>query len=435
MATPNRSRGLAGHRAAVAAAGGLVVLMLAGCRHQKEEEASPVVTVDVAPVLLSQIERTIRADGLLYPRQQAAIVPKIAAPIKKASVQRGVRVRAGQLLLELENGDLAGAAEENRAAYDLAQANYETTSKATVPEEVQKAELEVRAAKDALDAQQAVFDNRQRLFREGAIAQKDVNDAQVTLSQARTQYETARRRLEDLHGFARDQELKAAAAQRDAARGRHDSAQAQLGYTRITSPIDGVVTDLPFYAGEMPASGQPVVTVMDLSKVIARTHVSQSDAAELAVGNDANLIGPGGAPIAAKVTQISPALDATNTTVEVWVEAENRDGSLRPGTTLRVEMIAKKLSNVLVIPQTAVLTSASGATYAMVIDKDNKPHRRKIAVGVRDGGKAQVTDGLDSGQRVATVGAFELFKLEDEVLAKTKVQIAPAKEEEEPEET
>ena len=44
------------------------------------------------------------------------------------------------------NGDLAGAAEENRAAYDLAQANYETTSKATVPEEVQKAELEVRAA-------------------------------------------------------------------------------------------------------------------------------------------------------------------------------------------------------------------------------------------------------------------------------------------------
>src|SRR5215475_705603 len=142
----------------------LIIAAAAGCHRQKEEEAAPVVTVDVSPVLLSNIEHTIRADGLLYPRQQAAIVPKIAAPIKKASVQRGVRVRAGQLLLELENGDLAGAAEENRAAYDLAQANYETTSKATVPEEVQKAELEVRAAKDALDAQQAVFDNRQRLF-------------------------------------------------------------------------------------------------------------------------------------------------------------------------------------------------------------------------------------------------------------------------------
>src|SRR5438309_9020041 len=52
--------------------------------------------------------------------------------------------------------------------------------------------------------------------------------------------------------FARDQELKAAAAQRDAAKGRLESAQAQLAYSRLTSPIDGVVTDMAFYAGEMP---------------------------------------------------------------------------------------------------------------------------------------------------------------------------------------
>src|SRR5262249_48682231 len=158
-----------------------------------------------------------------------------------------------------------------------------------------KAELDSRAAKDALDAAQAVYDNRQRLLREGATAEKDVNDARAALSQARTQYETARKHLEDLQGFARDQELKAAAAQREAAKGRFDSAQAQFGYSRITSPIDGVVTDLPYYAGETPPGGQPVVTVMDLAQVIARTHVSQSEAAELKVGNDANLIGPGGA--------------------------------------------------------------------------------------------------------------------------------------------
>jgi RND family efflux transporter MFP subunit len=174
---------------------------------------------------------------------------------------------------------------------------------------------------------------------------------------------------------------------------------------------------------------------MDAFAVIARTHVSQSEAVELADGAEANLIGPGGAQIPAKVTQISPALDASNTTVEVWVQAANPEGKLRPGTSLKVEMIARTVPNALVIPQAAVVTSPSGATFAMVIDQDNKPHRRKIAVGIRDGGLAQVTDGLDSGQRVATVGAFELFKLDDEVLGKTKVQIAPAKEEEEPEET
>jgi multidrug efflux pump subunit AcrA (membrane-fusion protein) len=413
----------------------IACVAIVGCRGKKEEEASPVVTVDVAPVLLSQIQRTIRGDGLLYPRQQAAIVPKIAAPIKKAFVQRGAKVKAGQILVELENQDLAGAATESRAGFDQAQATYETTANATVPQELQKAELDARAAKDALDAAQAVYDNRQRLVREGAIAEKDVNDARAAFSAARTNYETAQKKLQDLQGFARDQELKAAAAQRDAARGRLESAQAQLNYSRIASPIDGVVTDLPYYAGETPQSGQPIVTVMDTSQVIARTHVSPTEAAELKPGDEANIIGPGGIPYPAKVTQVSPALDAANSTVEVWVQADNKDGALRPGTSVKVEMIAQTVSNALVIPEKAVLTSPGGATFAIVIDQNNVPHRRKISVGIRDGGKAQVTDGLDSGQRVATTGAFELFKLEPEVLTKTKVQVAPPKEEEEVEET
>src|SRR5579864_1439955 len=160
---------------------GLALLSVIACGRKAEQEAAPVVTVDVAPVLLSQIQRTIRAQGLIYPVQQSAIVPKITAPIKKTYVQRGARVHAGQLLLELENQDLAGAATESRASLDLAEATFQTTARATVPQELQKAELDARAAKDALDAQQAVYTSRQSLYKEGAIAQKDVNDALTSL--------------------------------------------------------------------------------------------------------------------------------------------------------------------------------------------------------------------------------------------------------------
>lgn len=405
------------------------------CGAKPEEETAPVVTIDVAPVLSSDIQRTIRAQALIYPLQQAAIIPKIAAPIKKVYVERGAHVRAGQLLLELENADLAGSAQENAAAYQLAQATYETTARATVPEEAQKAELDVRAAKDALDAQQAVFNNRQQLFREGAIAQKEVNDAQVALSQARNQYEIAQKRLDDLRGFAGEQALKAAAAERDQARGRHDTAQAQLSYSRITSPLNGTVTEQPMYPGETPQSGSPVITVMDLSQVIARAHIPPAEAAELAVGNEANIIGPDGAPIPGKVTQISPALDAVGTTVEVWVQAQNPGEKLKAGTSLRVEMIARTIAGALVIPQAAVVTSSSGSTSVIVIDPENKPHKKSVTVGIRDAGKVQVTDGLESGQRVATTGAFELAKLDPEVLAKTTAQIQPPKEEEEEDDT
>src|SRR5207253_1463962 len=166
------------------AASRLISLALTGalvlsCRAKPEQapQEEHVVTVDVAPVLSSSISLKVTADALLYPLQQAAIVPKISAPIKKFYVDRGARVREGQLLAELENRDLAGAVTENQANYDQAEANYQTVSKATVPEEAQKSELDVRTAKDVMDAQQKVYDSRQALYKEGAISQKDVNDA------------------------------------------------------------------------------------------------------------------------------------------------------------------------------------------------------------------------------------------------------------------
>ena len=82
------------------------------------------------------------------------------------------------------------------------------------------------------------------------------------------------------------------------------------------------------------------------------------------------------------------------------------------------------MPNALVIPEAAVLTSPSGTTSVMVIDAENKPHKRNVTRRHPRRGKVQVTDGLESGQRVATTGAFELVKLDPDVLAKTKVQIA-----------
>lgn len=408
-----------------------VFVFLSSCgRNKQEPEAEPVVTVDVAPVLNSSIQLKVNADSVLFPLQQAAIVPKISAPVKRFYVEKGAHVRAGQLLAELENQDLAGAAKENQAALAQADAAYQTTARATLPEEVHKAELDVRAAKEASDAQQKIYESRQELFKQGAIAQKDVNDSLVNVTQARNQYEIARKRLEDLQGFATDQSLKSAAALREAARAKYESAQAQLSYSRITSPINGVVTDRPLYAGEMSPGGAPIITVMDMSQVIARAHISQDEAAQLKIGDPANLISSDATVLfPGKVTQISPALDPSSTTVEVWVQAPNPSGRLRAGSSMRLEIIAKTVPGALVIPQSAVLTSSSGNTSVIVIDSENKPQKKSVSLGIREGANVQVTDGLESGERVVTTGAFELAKLDPDVLAKTKVQIAPPKEE------
>src|SRR5260370_5770939 len=96
-------------------------------------------------------------------------------------------------------------------------------------------------------------------------------------------------------------------------------AEALLSYSRITSPIDGVVTDRPLYEGDPATANQPILTVMNTSRLIAKAHVPQSEAAVLKVGSPAELKIPGlDEPIKARVSLVSPALDLGSTTIDVW---------------------------------------------------------------------------------------------------------------------
>jgi len=115
------------------------------CSHEKEEEAA--VPVKAVTVQKAAIQRVIAADAVLFPLQQAALVPKITAPVKTFYVNRGAKVHKGQLLAVLENRDLAAAQEENKGAFEQAQAAYVTGTSASLPEELQKATGDAQSAK------------------------------------------------------------------------------------------------------------------------------------------------------------------------------------------------------------------------------------------------------------------------------------------------
>ena len=388
----------------------LAAVSLTGCSSKQENEPSPTVTIQVATVEVKPIQDVVTADAVLYPREQAAIVPRINAPVRKFYVERGSKVHAGQLLAELEDRDLVGAVTENQGSYQQAEASYQTA--------LQRAQQDLVLAKEQLDAQQKVYDNRQALFKQGAVSQKDVTDAQIALTQARDQYQMAQKQFD----------LQAAKGQLNAAKGKSSSAAAQLSYARIVSPINGVVTDRPMYPGETAPSGAPILTVMDLSQVIARAHIAQQEAAELKAGNSAKISVPGQTEdFPGRVTLVSPALDPNSTTVEVWVQAANPGGKLKPGTSVRVTVVSETVPGALVVPVTAILTGPDGATSVIKLDISNKLIRQAVKVGIRTDDEAQITVGLKAGERVVSDGAFELDKEDDAVLAKTKVQVQAPK--------
>jgi HlyD family secretion protein len=375
----------------------------------EEKTAEVVVPVTAATVQKATIQRVIEADAVLFPLQQAAIVPKITAPVKKFYVNRGSKVHKDQLLAVLENQDLAAAKEENKGAFEQAEAAYVTSTAASLPEEVQKATSDAQFAKEQYDAEQKVYDSRQDLFKQGALPRKDMDQAGVALTQARAQSELAKRHLDSLNAVVKQQELKGFQGQLSSAKGKYMGAQAQYGYSEIRSPIDGVVTERPLYPGEMPAAGVPLITVMDISLVTARAHIPQKDAALLKLGDDATVEVPGlEKPVEGKVTLVSPALDPNSTTVEVWVQAKNPKQILKPGTSVRLSMVSESVPDALVVPAAAVLTGADGATTVMVIGSDQKAHQTGVKAGIKQEDNIQILEGLKEGQSVVASGAYGL---------------------------
>ena len=396
------------HRRRATCAVVLPVLFLLSCSSNSAEK-EPAVPVQVVTVKNETLQRTVTAEAILFPLQQSAITPKISAPVKTFYIKRGSRVRKGQLLAVLENGDLAAAAQENKGSYDQAQAAYETTTVSALPQEVQKAQLDAQAAKQLFAAQQKIYTSRQDLFKQGAMPRKELDQAGVDLTNARNQYEIAQQHLDALMKVGKQQQLKSAAGQLESAKGKYLGAAAQLSYSEIRSPIDGVVADRPLYPGEMAAAGTPLLTVMDISQVIARAHIPQPEAALLKVGDPATIVVPGVAnPVEGRITVVSPALDPNSTTVEIWVQARNFDQRLKPGTSVQVSMLAQTIPNALVIPAVALLTAQDGATSVMQVSADSRAHQKNIKVGLRQGDKIQVLEGLQAGDQIVASGAYGL---------------------------
>jgi HlyD family secretion protein len=384
-----------------------MALLLAACK-SSPDTASTAVNVEATTAKIQPISEHVRTDAILYPLAQAAIAPRISAPVKKFLVQRGAHVKAGQLLAELENKDLAAASMDNRGGYDQAKAAYQTATKAQVPEDYQRAQLDVEQSKANLDVAQKIFDSRQVLFAQGALPGRDLDSAKASLVQAKAAYDIALHHFESAQSVSRAAALQSAKGQLDSAEGKYLGAEAQYSYSEIRSPIDGVVTERPLYPGETAAAGTPLITVMDTSALLAKLHLPQSQAQRLKVGAAAEVQVTGvDEPIPAKVTLISPALDPGSTTLEVWVRVENAKGELKPGTPARVAIVGATLKDALVVPSLSLITDNAGAKKVMLI-QDGVAKAHVVEVGVEDGEMVQIVNGLKAGDQVVTTGAFAL---------------------------
>ena len=383
-------------------------LMLAGCK-QPDTTPQVIVTVQAAKPVVAPISEQIQGDAILSPLAEAALSPKISAPVKKFYVQRGAHVRAGQLLVTLEDRDLQAAALDNQGAYTAAQGTYQQATGMQLPAATQAAQLDLAQAKANLELNQSIVNGRTQLFQQGAIPGRDLDTAKAALVQAQAAYDTAEQHLHALEKVGSAASGRVAQGDLTSAKGKYLNAEALASYASLHSPIDGVLTDRPLFAGEMAPAGTPRITVMDTTSLIAKLHLSQAVTQRMKVGDTAEVTVPGMSDaIDGSVSLISPALDPGSTTVEVWVKLKNPDGQLKAGTPVHVAVVGRTVPNALQVPSSALITSDDGTLGVMVVGSDGTAHLKPVTVGIRLPDTVQILSGIGTGDVVIDTGGYGL---------------------------
>jgi HlyD family secretion protein len=378
----------------------------------EEEKPEAVVSVKVAKAEKESIAQEFTAIGTVAPAEQSTVAASISAQIKQMRLLKNQFVRQGEVLAVLASQDLQAQRNEAKAALDEARLNLQTLDKVTIPQTSAQTEKELSDAKANADNARATYERRKDLYDKGGLSLKELEASRLAFQNAENALRLAQTNSK-LNASAVNPNARAIAENKiRQAQERINTIDTQANLAEIRAPISGVVTEQFEYEGEFAAQGAKLLTISSIGSVIVKANFADTVVANLATG-DAVVIFLPEAPderMAGKVTEISRSADPQNRTVEVWANFENGRGLLRAGDSVQLVISAKPAPDAVVVPVSAVTLEASNADEGtvMTVDDESVAHETKVKVGIKQGDKIQITEGLEGGETVVTEGNYAL---------------------------
>lgn len=391
----------------------------------EEEKPETVVSVKVAKSEKESIAQEFTAIGTVAPAEQSTVAASISAQIKQMRLLKNQFVRQGDVLAVLASQDLQSQRNEAKAALDEAKLNLETLDKVTIPQTKAQTDKDLSDAKANADNARATYERRKDLYDKGGLSLKELETSKLALQNAENALRLAQQNSK-LNSSAVNPNARAIAENKiRQAQEKINTIDTQANLAEVRAPISGVVTDQFQYEGEFAAQGAKLLTISAIGSVIVKANLADTVVANLETGDAVTIFLPS-APderMAGKVTQISRAADSQNRTVEVWANFANERGLLRAGDSVQFVISAKPAEDAVVVPISAVTLDASNSDEGtvMTVDDQSIAHETKVKVGIKQGDKIQITEGLEGGETIVTEGNYEL---------PDGTRVEPAKEEE-----
>jgi RND family efflux transporter MFP subunit len=364
---------------------GLVVVSCtpAGCtggddtaRTTPANEAVGPATIEVVRVLEQPLDVQLSLPGELTAYQSVAVFPRVTGFVKTLTVDRGSRVRAGDLLATLEAPEIVA-------------------QRAEAQSKLQAAEAQLAVARAKADADKSTFDRlKAASATPGVVAGNDVTLAEKTAEASQSQIVAAEQSVE-------------------AARQALNAVRDMEGYLRITAPFAGVVTERNVHPGALvgPSSGEsavPLLRLVDTSRLRLVVPVPEAYTTEMPAGATISfsVAAHPSETFSGKVARIAQAVDISTRTMAVEVDVPNAAGRLAPGTFSQVRWPVRRSSPSLFVPSTSI-TATTDRTFVIRI-RSGKAEWVDVKTGLTSGSLVEVFGDLRAGDEVAGRGTDEL---------------------------
>jgi HlyD family secretion protein len=383
---------------------GVALVVLLGAGYGVKAALSPSRTIDpskLASVERGDLARVVVATGKIQPLSKAEIKSKASGIVKKIYVDYGDRVKAGQVLVELDKVQLEAAVREATANLQAAQAIRESAQATLERNKVDAEGPDVPFLK--LNMQRA-----EQMFKDGIMSKSLVEDAQKNYELALNKQMSAQRSL----AVARA-DIDKAEAQVAQAKAALDNAQEDLRNSTIVSPIDGLVLSRDVNVGDAVSSilvlgsqATPIMTIGDVSEVYVLGKVDEADIGKVYLNQPARIVVESfkDKKFTGKVTKISPlGKEKDNvTTFEVRVSISNPGGELKANMSANAEILLEEKKNVLMVPEAAMIYDKDRNASVEIPDPkaDNGKKKVSIKIGISNGVKTEVLAGLNEKQQV-----------------------------------
>lgn len=350
----------------------------------RDASARPVKT---EPVRQEMVHRAVEVVGTLAAEDEVVLSSEADATVSRILADLGDRVKAGQVLVELDREKRQYSLDQQRASLARALARYGANEPGKLPPIEQTPDVQ-RAAAELAQAKQA-YDRAEELHRRQLVPKQQLDDAESTLKAKQAGYDSALQNAKNLR------------ADIDASDAGMKLADRQLRDTYIRAPFDGYIQKRMVSLGELVKAQSPVMSVVRVDPLKVTAEIPERMGPWIKVGQPVSLQVDAypEKTLTGTVSRISPAVNIQTRAFAFEARVPNADAMLKPGTFARVRLETSRVEPVLTLPYGA-MQYRYGVNRAFVVEGDHLS-AHELKTGERMGDRIEIVSGVKAGDTIA----------------------------------